>query len=568
MKSLSRILLACAIIACSGSCKDALEEEAFTFVSGEDLVKEGNYAELVAGAYNTLTFPFEWGNYHNVVNFDTDYQSGPTWAFGELGAGNFYENGSAKSFYQSYYQSIHRANYHSYLIAQMDVPEDEKNNAIGELKFLKAWAYFNLVQFYGDLVLYKTSVSEGAPLYQPRAPIKEVYEHIIEELKVAEVGMYSTKDPKYKKGHPSSGAAKALLAKVYCTIGSASMPTGNQVSVMGGIPSYLDDDGNTVRVSYPSKQTFSKDQVAGYEGFDSQEYYRLGMEKAKELIDLGDFDLFASQQELWAPASKNGKEFIFSLQTIAGNEALSNFVATDYAGYFNEKGVLTTGYYVQRDHWYQLFDDGDERVTWGVVHRIPYTYDDNTGTLYYCYYPAKDSVKVRLGLDGYQPTDQLRYDAHLYGSKLMKFRQVTVPLDGNRTDFNFPFLRYAEVLLLYAEADNEVNGGPSARAIDEVDKLNARNKARLASKIAESAPWTQESFRSYILQERVKEFAAEGIRRFDLLRWGIYLQTMNSIGGNDENGVVKRREQRHLLLPLPADEVNTNQYIESNNPGW
>src|SRR5690606_30254374 len=126
---------------------------------------------------------------------------------------------------------------------------------------LKAWSYFNLVQFYGPIPLYKTSVSEGAPLNLPRAPIKEVYEHIIEELKVAEGAMFSTKDEKYVKGHPSSGAAKALLAKVYCTIGSASMPKGNTVSVMGGIAAYIDDDGNKVRVPYPSEQVFSKEQV-------------------------------------------------------------------------------------------------------------------------------------------------------------------------------------------------------------------------------------------------------------------------------------------------------------------
>lgn len=568
MKYLSKLFFILITASLFFSCKKTLDEQAYTFVSGEELVKTGNYRELVAGAYNTLSFPFEWGNYHNIVNFDVDYQTGPTWAFGELGAGNFYENGSSRSFYQSYYQSIHRANYHSSLVARMAIPEDEKNNAIGELKFLKAWAYFNLVQFYGDLVLYKVSVSEGAPLYMPRSSIKEVYEHIIEELKIAETSMYSTKDAKYQKGHPSSGAAKALLAKVYCTIGSASMPTGSQISVMGGLAFYYDDENNKVLVPYPSKQNFAKNQVAGYESFDSKEYYRLGMEKAKELIESNQFELYGSQAELWSPSSKNGAEFIFTLQTIAGNATLSNFVATDYCGYYAPTGALLNGYYVQRDHWYQLFDEGDERITWGVMHRVPYTYDAATGTLYYSYYPAKDSVKVRLGMDGYKPTDQLRYDAHLYGSKLMKFRQVSNALDGNRTDFNFPFIRYAEVLLLYAEADNEVNGLPSAYAIQQVEKLNTRNKSVLASSIGANQPWTTESFRSYILEERAKEFAAEGIRRFDLLRWGIYLQTMNALGGTDENGVIKRREQRHLLMPLPADEVNTNPFIESNNPGW
>nr|WP_319998516.1 RagB/SusD family nutrient uptake outer membrane protein [uncultured Draconibacterium sp.] len=550
------------------SCSDFLDEKVYTFVSGEDLVESKSYNELVSGAFTPLAWGFEWGNYHNIVNFDTDYQTGPTWAFGSLGAGNFYEDGSNINFYKYYYACIHRAQYHSYLISNMDIPEAVKNNALGELAFLNAWSYFNLVQNYGDLSLYKTSVSEGASLYIPRSPVKDVYEYIIEQLKFAEEAMYSTKNEKYVKGHVSRGAAKALLAKVYCTIGSASMAAGTKISVMEGAPFYFDDNENKIRVPYPPKQTFDKEQVAGYESFDSQTYYKLAMDKAKEVIYSGDFDLYSSQEELWSPSSKNGKEFIFSLQTIAGNSALSNYVATDYAGYYQPNGTLSSGYYVQRDHWYQLFDDEDERVSWGVIHRVPFSYIEATGELKYCYYPAKDSMKVRLGTDGYKTTDVLRYDAHLYGSKLMKFRQVTVPLDGNRTDYNWPFIRYAEVLLLYAEADNEVNGGPSTEAITQVEKLNIRNKSRKVSDIGAITPWTQESFRSYILQERVKEFAAEGIRRFDLLRWGIYLQTMNSIGGVDENGVIKRRERRHLLMPLPADEVNTNPHIETNNPGW
>ncbi len=550
------------------SCKDFLDEEAYTFVSGEDLIQAKNYNELISGAYTTLAYPFEWGNYHNVVNFDTDYQSGPLWAFGSLGAGNFYENGSVRGFYQSYYQAIHRSNYHSYLIAQMDLPENVKNNALGQLAFLKAWSYFNLVQFFGEVCLYKTSVSEGAPLAVPRSSIREVYEFIIENLKFAEVAMYSTRDAGYEKGRVSRGAAKALLAKVYATIGSASMPTGSQISVSGGPSFTLDDDKVKVRTPFPIKVTFSKDQVAGYAAFDSKEYYKLAMDKAKELIDLGDFELYGSQQQLWNPSSKNGQEFIFTLQTLAGNESLSNFVATDYSGYFLENGQLTSGYYVQRDHWYQMFDDGDERITWGVRHRTPFSFDETTNTLMYSYYPAKDSLKVKQGTDGYQPTDILRYDAHLYGSKLTKFTQISVPLDGKRTDFNFPFMRYAEVLLLYAEADNEVNNGPSAEAIHQVEKLNRRNKSKLASAIHADSPWTQLSFRSYILEERAKEFASEGIRRFDLLRWGIYLQTMNALGGTDENDVIKRREAKHLLMPLPADEINTNEFIEVNNPGW
>jgi len=547
------------------SCSRLLDEKTYTFIAGDDLVASKQYDQLVAGAYNTLHYSFEWGNYHNIVNFDCDYQSGPTWAFGTLGAGNFYEDGSNLNFYNNYYKSIHRANYHKSLIALMDIDPKVKANAMGELAFLKAWSYFNLVQFYGDLCLYKTSISEGAELYKPRSPIKDVYEHIIEELKFAETSMYSVKDPAYKIGHVSKGAAQSVLAKVYATIASASMKSGN-ISVMGGPGSKMDDNGNKIYLSVPAKLTFQKSVVAGYEGFDSNEYYKLAMDKAKEVIESADFYLYPSQQELWTPANRNKGEFIFSLQTLPGDASMSNYVATDYAGYYLNDGTLSSGYYVQRDHWYQLFDQNDGRVKWGVIHRVPFNIT-SSGLIQYSYYPAKDSVKVRLGTDGYQPSDILRYDAHLYGSKLMKFRDFTTPIDGSRSDYYWPFIRYAEVVLLYAEAANEVNNGPSADAIAQVELLNTRNNSTKVSDIARTTPWTVESFRSYILEERAKEFAAEGIRRFDLLRWGIYLQTMNAIGV-DEKDVIKRRETRHLLMPLPANEVNTNPFIDKNNPGW
>lgn len=547
------------------SCSNLLDEKTYTFIAGEDLVANKNYDQLVAGAYNTLHYSFEWGNYHNIVNFDCDYQSGPAWAFGSIGAGNFYEDGSNINFYTNYYKSIHRANYHKYLISGMDIDAKVKANAMGELSFLKAWSYFNLVQFYGDLCLFKTSISEGADIYKPRSPIKDVYEHIIEELKFAETAMYSVKDPAYKIGHVSSGAAKALLAKVYATIGSASMKSGS-ISIMGGPGSKKDDNGISILLPVPAKLTFQKSLVAGYEGFNSQAYYKLAMDKAKEVIESGDFYLYPSQQELWSTANRNKGEFIFSLQTLGGDNALSNYVATDYAGYIKTDGTLTSGYYVQRDHWYQLFDENDGRVKWGVIHRQPFSIT-SAGKLMYSYYPAKDSTKVRLGLGGYQSTDILRYDAHLYGSKLMKFRDFTTPLDGSRSDFDWPFIRYTEVILFYAEAANEVSSGPTPDAIAQVELLNTRNNSTKVSEMAKTNPWTIESFRSYILEERAKEFASEGIRRFDLLRWGIYLQTMNAIGV-DEKDVIKRREARHLLMPLPANEVNTNRFIDMNNPGW
>ncbi len=78
---------------------------------------------------------------------------------------------------------------------------------------------------------------------------------------------------------------------------------------------------------------------------------------------------------------------------------------------------------------------------------------------------------------------------------------------------------------------------------------------------------SQAQFRSFVIAERAREYTLEGIRRFDLMRWGIYLQVMNKISAG-QNNISKVRSMRNLLLPIPQSELNSNKAIPSNNPGW
>ena len=128
---------------------------------------------------------------------------------------------------------------------------------------------------------------------------------------------------------------------------------------------------------------------------------------------------------------------------------------------------------------------------------------------------------------------------------------------------DFPFLRMADIYLIYAEAENELNGVNQ----NSVDKLNDVRERSLASSktLADFADKT--ALRSAILQERVMELSLEGDRRWDLIRWGIYLQAMNALGGVDEVNNVKSRNEKHLLYPIPQAEMLTNGAIKENNPG-
>ena len=140
-----------------------------------------------------------------------------------------------------------------------------------------------------------------------------------------------------------------------------------------------------------------------------------------------------------------------------------------------------------------------------------------------------------------------------------KYMDVTNDAIEN-ADANWPVLRLADVMLIYAEALNEL--GESDQALIYMNKVRERSNATLATETDQTA------LRSAIIEERAKELACEADRRWDLIRWGIYLDAMNALGGSDDSGVLKNRTERNLLFPIPAQELNTNQAINSNNPGW
>ena len=100
-------------------------------------------------------------------------------------------------------------------------------------------------------------------------------------------------------------------------------------------------------------------------------YFPNNKHDAWEVIQEGEFQLAKSQQELWSASYKNGPEFEFCLQTVGANGSLYyNYVPVDYLGYSNPvyNGEWSSGYYVQRDHWLQTFDDwGDDRINWGIM---------------------------------------------------------------------------------------------------------------------------------------------------------------------------------------------------------
>ncbi|MCE8624666.1 RagB/SusD family nutrient uptake outer membrane protein [Bacteroides fragilis] len=548
----SFLLLWTVLLACS--CNDLLDEKAYDFVSPEQLGdSESAASQLVTGTYNTVITSFiAPGSYLYLTNMDCDYASGASWAFGNVGAGNPLGFWGIDHLWQGSYTLIHRANLSiSKISAMNNLSQESKQDALAQLCFLKAWAYFNLVRSYGPVPIFRKSISEGEAMSQPRASVPDVYAHIIELLEQAE-GMYSKDDAGFVVGHASSGAAKALLAKVYVTMASGAM-AGVPIVVKGGDPNVFE----------PQPITHIAKTVAGYEGFDPVKYYALARDKAWEVIN--EYTLFDNYMDVWTIGNRNKGEHIWMAQAISGDKDFGNTICQDYVGIFKEDGTMDGNWYGMRDHWYLLFEEQDKRIVDGVIHR--YASDGiSNGKVIYNYYPRWYADKVE-NKEVYDSQGNAFDGTEVYhegpGWTLAKLTKFTFVSDRKqeKSDFHFPLLRLPDIMLIYAEAVNELNAGPDAEAYRQINRIRTRANATPFSGM------NQDEFRSAVLEERARELAYEADRRYDLFRWGIYLDVMNAID-MDEHNVTKRRLERNLLYPIPTSEVNSNDKIDVNNPGW
>jgi len=559
MKYISSTLL---ILLLLSSCKSMLEEKPYDFITPSQLADNDASAQLlVNGCYNMLTADdyIKWEIYYKQIEFDNDYVTGPDWLMKDFAAGNFpsFDNSEGLvRFWRGPYTLIDRCSNAINAISGMSFDTDRRNNYLGQAYLMRGWAYFQLVRGFGAVPIFRKTVAEGASFEQPRAPISEVYAYIIENLKLAEKYMASNKSSVYLSGRPSKGAASAFLVKVYATMASGALQ-GAQVTVNCGPAATRVGNVATLNAK-PVATTFTKSVVAGYEGFNSAQYYGLARHVADSLIKSGEYSLFTNFDDVWLTGNLHTGEHIWSLQGIDGSSTYGTDTDVFLWGVFDSNDILTSGMWVKtRLHWYELFEANDYRITKGVVHRWKISSANAK------YSPPKDSDIVQAGTPnpyGWQTTD---WDEGLneYGCTLTKFKpaQPTV----NVKSFPLDFIRYADVLLLFAEADNEVNNGPTQAGIDAVNLLRTRNNAS-----AVSTTLNQQQFRSFVLEERARELALEGDRRWDLIRWGIYLPVMNSID-IDENNLLKRRQEKHLLFPIPTSEIDANSMLKGHqNPGW
>jgi hypothetical protein len=258
---------------------------------------------------------------------------------------------------------------------------------------------------------------------------------------------------------------------------------------------------------------------------------------AKAVIDSKAYSLVPNFADLWLVKNKNGPEHVYSIQF----QGLIRNLFTSQSrpsGIGVESGI---NYWCTTPEFMDTFSDADLRKPVTFLTQV------TVGTTTY-YYDTRGTVK---GFGDKSP----RFPRPLpYYGKFYDNGGQSIALNSGRSDLNWPVYRYAETLLLHAEAENEANG--PANAYESINAVRAR------AGLPPLAGLTQEQFRDSVRQERSWELAFESKRLFDLKRWGLYDQVIGA------DGVSKTGwKPTNIWAAIPQHELDINKNW-SQNPGY
>ena len=427
--------------------------------------------------------------------------------------------------WQQHYAAVRKAN-----IAIEKIPTiafsniSLQNRLIAEAKFLRALYYFNLVRLYGDVPLI-TSSQNGVTATDyaiERTPSSEVYAQIEQDLKEAADALpnsYASPDV----GRATKGAALALLAKVYLT--KASLPLN--------IASYYQD-----AVVTAEKALSPAEGGTGNFGYALQTDY----------------------SKVFLPAFKNNSEHIFSAQFKSSSTSNSNLTQGNNQ---NPRSIRTqvpglAGSYADQV-WFYTVNDASKPGGQDKFFSV------------FKLYKSKDKRRDVTFVTNYKsPTNGKKYgglnDTAIKGSKLDSIPYFNKTWDPGSTAVtsesaaNVAIIRYAELLLIHAEAENELNG-PTLKAYNSLNKV--RNRAGLANL---TTGLSKDQFRDSLYLDRRLELVFEYHRWFDLVREkdaggnSIFVKSLHAAGKTNA-------ADKHRLHPIPQQELELNKRL-TQNPGY
>lgn len=521
MKKYGLILL---LVAGLASCKKILNQEPADFLTPENYYnteQQLNYA--LNGVYATLGSSGTYGN-NMLGRMGLDADEGYNFYTLDLASVGDYNvvptDTKILSYWSVLYEGINRANLLLENINKPVMDETRRSKIRGQALFLRGYYYFMLVSRFGDVPLILNTVSSASQenVQKARTPIQDVYTQILADMQ----------------------EAGALVDD------AASLAGGGRISKSAVW-------GMMARVCL---------HMAGEPLRDVSKYAE-AREWAKKIIDLGFHQLNPSFQQVFinlAADKYDIKESIWEVEfwgngtglytagMVGRNNGIGN-TQDENVGY--AVGVLRTSRWL-----YNLYKNTDVRRDWTIA---PFRY---VGTPAVVTNWTSSQIYIR------------------YCGKYRRVHEVVTPRNNARTPENYPLLRYSDVLLMFAEADNEVNNGPSAEAYEAINQVRRRG---VNLPVTTPAPGTdlegldKTAFFEELRNERARELAFECIRKGDLVRWGIFLPRMKDILTDVQGGTTdseraaatyyRNASERDKLWPIPSYEMSVNKALVQN-PGW
>ncbi len=567
-------------LAVSLSACESLDFTPADQMSGQTFWKTEEHARQAAvGMYAAMKAPWCFGM---EFTFDmcSDIADGTSpWADISRGSSFASNSSGVQNHWQYLYELVHRANAVIRNVATMPISQETIDRVTGEAKFLRAMAYFRMLNCWGGVPYYDESCdinNEFANLDSPRSSADEIRGHILDDLNDA-IEKLPVRWDDADLGRATKGAAYALRGKVYLYNRQWDEAASDFEEIV-----------------------YNRTNNYGYALHDSYD------------------NLF----RLYNGAHSN--EMIFSIQSIDGN---TSGYALDIVSYFGNKSTMrliagnaivpsttladmyenTDGSPFDWDDVFPGFNAGDEtfrRKCLSVA--IDQSSTVVTSTLDCDTTKVMDAYRLRdprlclniitpyshyLGTDaasspmdkqfvladptkGGAPMEAMAFIRNSEGWNSYFWRKwiPTGNLDGywgeyNRTPYEFPLIRLGDVILMLAEAYNEK--GETDKAVTEVNKIRERvGMPGLNSGATWLAVGSKEEMAERIMRERAFELAGEGQRYWDLRRWGKLKESVKNATDIYGNLMYTRSyQERHELWPIPLVELDRNKNL-TQNTGW
>lgn len=370
------------------------------------------------------------------------------------------------------------------------------NQFKGEARFLRAYAYFDLVRYWGPLPIADRVLGIEESKTVPRSPVADVYKFIVDDLKFAVDNLpasYGTTD----KGRATKWAAKAMLARVYLTM-----------------------------YGYPLRQAtalpLAKQQL--------MDVYAAG--------GASTFSVAPNFADLFKTANDN-KYAVFEIQYASGGTGLGSTIPWDQGSVFPP--------------FWSPFPPSQTDIT-----PSPAFLGRN--------WSLKDlRRKATLDTVYVNPTTNVVTVTRAQFTKFLE-KGTTAPQNNRDYSNNFPIIRFEDVVLMYAEVLTE-ESGVTPLGITLVNQIRTRSGIPAYTATSpETASKT--AFLAAIQQERKYEFAAEGLRWFDLVRTGNAISVMTQYKRETISPTFRQLDEHDLLFPIPLLELRINPGFWQQNPGY